>query len=106
MLITGVCIGHDEVKDCQKSLTPGPCARESWVELASRPSARAILNHVDPTGMPVTAIENHAYQGNKTKSLTSGVIGLLTGPHQTSFSEDSSLTIRLSDGERPVFAPE
>lgn len=39
-------------------------------------------------------------------SLTSGVIGLLTGPHQTSFSEVASLTIRLSSGDRPVFAPE
>lgn len=38
--------------------------------------------------------------------LTSGVIGLFTGPHQTSFSELGSLTIRLSSGERPVFAPE
>lgn len=37
---------------------------------------------------------------------TSGVIGLFTGPHQTSFSELGSLTIRLSSGERPVFAPE
>lgn len=33
-------------------------------------------------------------------------MGLLTGPHQTWFSEDSSLTMRLSDGDRPVFAPE
>lgn len=39
-------------------------------------------------------------------SLTSGVMGLLTGPHQISFSEPSSFTIRLSEGERPVFAPE
>ena len=38
--------------------------------------------------------------------LTSGLMALLTGPHQTSFSEPSSLTIRLSEGERPVFAPE
>ena len=38
--------------------------------------------------------------------LTRGDIGLLTGPHQTSFSEPSSLTIRLSRGERPVLAPE
>lgn len=38
--------------------------------------------------------------------LTSGDMGLLTGPHQTSFSEPSSFTIRLSDGERPVFEPE
>lgn len=33
-------------------------------------------------------------------------MGLFTGPHQMSFSEPSSLTIRLSSGERPVFAPE
>ena len=39
-------------------------------------------------------------------SLTSGVIGLLTGPHQMSFSELGSLTILLSSGERPVLAPE
>lgn len=38
--------------------------------------------------------------------LTSGDIGLLTGPHQISFSEPSSFTMRLSEGERPVFAPE
>lgn len=42
----------------------------------------------------------------QTKKLTSGVMALLTGPHQTSFSEDSSLTTRLSEGDRPVFAPE
>ena len=38
--------------------------------------------------------------------LTSGDIGLFTGPHQTSLSEPSSFTIRLSSGERPVFVPE
>lgn len=44
-------------------------------------------------------------QGSGGK-LTSGVMGLLTGPHQISFSELGSWTIRLSEGERPVFAPE
>lgn len=44
--------------------------------------------------------------GEVNTVLTRGDIGLLTGPHQTSFSEPSSLTIRLSRGERPVFAPE
>ena len=39
-------------------------------------------------------------------SRTSGIMGLLTGPHQTSDSEPSSLTMRLSEGERPVLAPE
>lgn len=33
-------------------------------------------------------------------------MGLLTGPHQISFSDVVSLTIRLSEGERPVLAPE
>ena len=42
----------------------------------------------------------------KGKPLTSGLMGLLTGPHQTSFSDPGSFTIRLSEGERPVFAPE
>lgn len=42
----------------------------------------------------------------KNTVLTRGDIGLLTGPHQTSFSEPSSFTIRLSRGERPVLAPE
>ena len=37
---------------------------------------------------------------------TSGLIGLLTGPHQTFFSDPSSFTILLSRGDRPVFAPE
>lgn len=41
-----------------------------------------------------------------TDPLTSGDIGLLTGPHQTSFSEPGSLTIRLSRGDRPILAPE
>lgn len=38
--------------------------------------------------------------------LTSGLIGLLTGPHQMSSLEAGSSTIRLSLGERPVLAPE
>lgn len=42
----------------------------------------------------------------KDLALTWGDMGLFTGPHQMSFSEFSSLTIRLSSGERPVFAPE
>jgi hypothetical protein len=37
---------------------------------------------------------------------TSGLIGLFTGPHHTSFSELGSRTMRLSEGERPVLAPE
>jgi hypothetical protein len=40
------------------------------------------------------------------EALTSGDISLFTGPHQISFSDPGSLTIRLSNGERPVLAPE
>lgn len=40
------------------------------------------------------------------EKLTSGFIGLLTGPHQTSSFDESSSTMRLSEGERPVLAPE
>lgn len=40
------------------------------------------------------------------ETRTPGSIGLLTGPHQTSSLDPGSFTIRLSDGERPVFAPE
>jgi len=43
---------------------------------------------------------------NENIALTSGDMGLLTGPHHISCSEPSSFTMRLSDGDRPVFAPE
>ena len=52
----------------------------------------------DITELPLTTLEE--------LQLTSVVMGLFTGPHQTSFSEDGSFTTRLSEGERPVFAPE
>jgi hypothetical protein len=38
--------------------------------------------------------------------LTSGDMGLFTGPHQTSLSDPGSFTTRLSRGDRPVLAPE
>jgi hypothetical protein len=40
------------------------------------------------------------------RKLTSSVMGLFTGPHHTSFSDVASFTTRLSEGERPVLAPE
>lgn len=40
------------------------------------------------------------------KEHTDGSMGLLTGPHQISEPDWSSLTMRLSEGERPVLAPE
>lgn len=46
------------------------------------------------------------FEHENRPSLTSGVMGLFTGPHQISFSELGSRTIRLSKGERPVFDPE
>lgn len=56
--------------------------------------------------MQCKSIGQHESARVKILPLTSGVMGLLTGPHHTSFSEVSSLTIRLSVGDRPVFAPE
>ena len=55
-----------------------------------------------------TARSSHLQMRSRQNNtvLTWGDIGLLTGPHQTSFSEPSSFTIRLSRGERPVLAPE
>lgn len=38
--------------------------------------------------------------------LTPSVIDRLTDPHQMFLLELSSSTMRLSDGDRPVFAPE
>jgi hypothetical protein len=55
------------------------------------------------------AHSKEARQGNRKTdgtALTSGFIGLLTGPHQISFLDESSSTMRLSEGERPVFSPE
>ena len=40
------------------------------------------------------------------KPNTSGVMGLLTGPHQIFPFVHSSFTIRLSRGDLPVLAPE
>src|SRR4051812_9238877 len=51
-------------------------------------------------------LQHHKQRNSAQKTLTSGVIGLFTGPHHTSFLDESSSTIRLSDGERPVLAPE
>lgn len=81
-----------------------------------RPSAKQlnkadmvrICSTVDPTRVH-NEVQNTQQQNKgltSKKALTSGAMALLTGPHQISFSEDSSLTIRLSEGERPVFAPE
>lgn len=46
------------------------------------------------------------WENKKEEKLTSEDMGLLTGPHQTSFRDESSSTMRLSEGERPVLAPE
>jgi hypothetical protein len=57
---------------------------------------------IDPTRHP----PSFAFGKGNDLVLTSGVMGLFTGPHHTLLSEPSSLTMRLSDGERPVLAPE
>lgn len=59
-------------------------------------------------GLPVLGCnrENEMTGMQLVSCLTSGSMGLLTGPHQMSFSDDGSLTMRLSSGDRPVFLPE
>lgn len=66
-----------------------------------------------PRDRPGTGLEAAYHRDDKQKCaggimmpLTSGDIGLLTGPHQMLFLELSSSTTRLSEGERPVLAPE
>lgn len=57
--------------------------------------------------MPVKTVTFQSQlEEKKEKPLTPVVIGLLTGPHQTYFSESGSLRICLSSGDRPAFAPE
>jgi hypothetical protein len=51
-------------------------------------------------------LQNGERMNGKFERLTSCDMGLLTGPHQTSFFDESSSTMRLSEGERPVLAPE
>ena len=66
------------------------------VEFVCRNVVRIVRRRLQPWGgSGVMAVQR-----------TCGVMSLLTGPHHTSFSELGSLTIRLSEGERPVFAPE
>lgn len=58
-----------------------------------------------PPSRPARGIEHGRASKRKMKELgvlTSVDIGLFTGPHQTSFSELSSFTIRLSEGDRPL----
>ena len=63
---------------------------------------KATSSHVDKTPSVCEVCESD----DGMASLTCGDMGLFTGPHQTSFSDPSSLTMRLSRGERPVFDPE
>lgn len=58
------------------------------------------------TSSRACAAPRPARNGTNGGHLTSVVMGLLTGPHQTSFFDESSSTILLSEGERPVLAPE
>lgn len=78
------------------SARPHSASPSSALRLASRAGPRL---KTPPAARP-------ARNGTRKDYLTSVDIGLFTGPHQTSFLDDSSSTIRLSDGERPVLAPE
>jgi hypothetical protein len=66
----------------------------------------AASHNVNPFRGPSVAHARNNHGASNCLQLTAGVMGLFTGPHQISFSELGSRTIRLSRGERPVFAPE
>ena len=68
--------------------------------LKSSEAYRSLFNDIYGIKMLCSSIV-----GDQDK-LTPSVIGLFTGPHQTSFRDSSSSTMRLSDGDRPVFSPE
>jgi hypothetical protein len=57
---------------------------------------------------PVGGLETESgrVEGDMENQNTSGLMGLLTGPHQILPCEVSSFTIRLSSGDLPVLAPE
>lgn len=81
-------------------LSSGRAARKAWVHASCGIMQGMILMR------DILHLQENQEKRKQRKARTSGVMGLLTGPHQTSFSEVSSLTIRLSEGERPVLAPE
>jgi len=56
--------------------------------------------------MEAPHLSRHASKLIRPDELTSGDMGLFTGPHHTLSFELGSSTILLSEGERPVFAPE
>ena len=62
--------------------------------------------HPAEQNLRATPDDAHVLEERIEEQLTSGVMGLLTGPHHTSFSLSASFTIRLSEGDRPVLAPE
>jgi hypothetical protein len=75
------------------------------VSIGYPPSVHDVCRQISQANLLRNAAEPQRVNG-KMELLTSWVIGLLTGPHHTSFFDESSSTIRLSEGERPVFAPE
>lgn len=85
------------------------------MKLSAKISARASFAKIAGSRSPMSAgrmissarrVGGKGGEGGIWRRRTSGLMALLTGPHQTSLEELSSLTIRLSRGERPVLAPE
>ncbi len=56
--------------------------------------------------MPADTAAGSASSGEEEDKGAETLPGAETAPYHISFSDVSSLTILLSDGDRPVFAPE
>lgn len=87
---------------CVRGTAP-PCSRRRQLATSTEEVGRF-------RGSRLGSCEEMGIEGRhencEENQLTSGDMGLLTGPHQTSFSDEGSLTMRLSRGERPVLVPE
>lgn len=88
--------------ECGEGRLQAPCRGLGIDDLARLPQRfHTIRHHSQARGQ-----RSRRRKTEENWVLTSGDMDLLTGPHQTSFLEESSSTIRLSEGERPVLAPE
>ena|SRR6266516_2576133 len=96
-----VCPGTDDTDVKSIALVP---ASESIDDVNVASSVKVVdgaLSVDAPDLRRVSGLER-----NRVELNTSGLIGLLTSPHQILFCELSSFTIRLSNGDLPVLAPE
>ena len=97
----------DKARSSGERLRGRLSARQQAVTYASCPARVYEMQGVAlGVAFVVHATRDDVEKGSIIRQLTSGDMGLLTGPHQMLSLELSSSTTRLSEGERPVLAPE